>query len=159
MRAGQAPASLRKRRWLYLGLLAVQTVCVTVLVFELMPFFWRVVDDLGEVQPIATHSMAVACLCVVVFQACYWWRLKHLAVPFSTKSQLASHLFQFFGRLSFVFASTLASLIFFRHMPSIQPADLSVAGVFRLALFFAVLFSWFCFAVELERLGKRQPKS
>jgi predicted ABC-type exoprotein transport system permease subunit len=159
MSAGPASASLRKRRALYLGLLAVQTVCVTILVFELMPLFWRLVDDLGEVQEVSARGEAVACLCVAVFQACYWWRIKNLGVPFATKSQPISHLIVFGGRMSFLFAGTLASLIFFRHMPMLAPSNLTLAGALRLLLFFAVLFSWFCFSLELERLGKRQAQA
>lgn len=41
MSAGPASTSLRKRGALYLWLPAVQTICVTILVFELMPLFWR----------------------------------------------------------------------------------------------------------------------
>ncbi|GLS22779.1 hypothetical protein GCM10007874_57990 [Labrys miyagiensis] len=156
MSAGPAPTSLRKQRALYLGLFAAQTVCATILVFELMPFFWRLVDDLGEVQEVSNRGEALACLCVVVFQACYWWRINNLGVPFATKSQLLSHLLVFVGRMSFLFAGTLASLIFFRHMPLLAPSNLTLTGALRLLLFLAVLFSWFCYSLEVERFGTYQ---
>ncbi|WP_413992754.1 hypothetical protein ACMDCR_12060 [Labrys okinawensis] len=159
MSTGPAPTSLRKRQALYLGLLAVQTVCATILVFELMPFFWRLVDDFGKVQEVSGKGEALACFCVVIFQACYWWRINNLAVPFATKSQPISHLIVFVGRLSFLFAGTLASLIFFRHMPALAPSNLTLSSALKLLLLFAVLFSWFCFSLELERLGKHQAQA
>jgi hypothetical protein len=159
MSTAPASASLRRRRALYLVLLAVQSLCVTVLVVELLPFFWRVVDELGEVQDVSAWDQAVAWLCVVVFQGCYWWRIKHLAVPFATRSQLLAHLFQFVGRLSFIFASTVTSIVFFRHVPLLTLSSVTVASVFRFVLFLAMLFTWFCFALELERLGKRQSRT
>ncbi|CAM5770161.1 hypothetical protein LMIY3S_03079 [Labrys miyagiensis] len=159
MGSGLASAGLRKRRVLYLVLLAIQTACATILVLELMPFFWRLVDELGEVQDISAPRQALAFTCVAIFQACYWWRLANLGVPFATRSQVISHLFLFVGRLSFLFAATLASLIFFRHVPLLAPSNLTSASVLRMVLFFAVLFSWFCFSLELERLGKRPART
>ena len=149
-----ATSGLGTRRLLYLALLAIQAACVTILIWQLLPIFWRIVDGLGETQDLTWEHKLVTCLCVAVFQTCYWWRLKRLGVPFATSSQLLSHLFLFAGRLSFIFASTFASVVFFRHLPLIDSTHATLEGLYRLMLFFAVLFSWFCFALEIERLGK-----
>jgi hypothetical protein len=96
---------------------------------------------------------------VALSQACYWWRVANMGIPFATKSQPLSHLIVFVARMSFLFAGTVASLIFFRHMPAVAPSHLSILGVLRLLLFLGVLFSWFCYSLELERLGTCQPEA
>jgi hypothetical protein len=151
--APQSPG-LRARQVTYAILIGIETASIFVLTWKLMPQFWRIVDGLGDPQPLPQENMITVVISVIVFQISYWWRVRRMGTPFTITSRFVGHLFLFAGRLSFIFASTFASVVFFRHVPAVNNDVVSFRAGIRLIGFVPVLFSWFCYSLEIERLGK-----
>ena len=59
----------------------------------------------------------------------------------------------FFGRLSFICASAFFALAIFRHLPSRIYIKDTTRLVVRVSATFVILFSFYCYSSELERLG------
>ncbi|CVI23937.1 conserved hypothetical protein [Agrobacterium fabacearum CFBP 5771] len=77
---------------------------------------------------------------------------RRLRAPFH--SILVSHLLSFAASLAFLFGGVLFSTIFFRHLPESNTLPPLGHTVLQGALILLVLFSFFCYSVELERLAK-----
>ena len=85
-------------------------------------------------------------------QAAYWYRLRRVPVPLP--NLVLSHTFLFLGRLTFIFGSSLFSIVLFRHLPALgQDVDISLAAR-RGVLLVLSLIALFCTTLELERLGR-----
>jgi len=97
-----------------------------------------------------TSSVTWAAIGIVLIQTAYWAStfkvFPLLSVP---RHALAGHAALFLARLNFVFVSSLFAVVVFS-----KPVDLEFVA-WRAALLVAVLFSMFCFSLELERLSKR----
>jgi len=103
---------------------------------------------LFALERIATNEdKAIMLIAVITIQAGFW-RTFHDGVPFEfPKRVFLAHVLLFFGRLSFVFASSLFALVFYRFPNLLEFHPLN------LLLFAAVLFSVFCFTRHLEAIG------
>jgi hypothetical protein len=148
------PGSETPRTKLYLLLLAIQVVGAIVFVCQQLPEFEQVVVNPGKQLPRDPYAdlMTIGVLCLM--QIAFWYRLRHVPIPFRRQNVFISHLFLFFGRLSFIFGSALFSVSVFRHLPELGPgADLTLLA-WRGAIFMACLFALFCSSLELERLGQ-----
>jgi hypothetical protein len=88
----------------------------------------------------------------VVMQACYWTkrkirlRLRHDDNPF------LGHVLLFVSRLSFIFAVAAFSLMVFT-----RSMDTATSPV-GIAVLLAATFAQFCYARELEVLGRRMDR-
>jgi hypothetical protein len=92
-------------------------------------------------------ALAWGAVAVVLVQAFYWPGRK-LLPPSIGGHPFCGHVVLFLGRISFVFVSSMFVLVFFNR---IHDQAFTVHGLCLLA---AVLFSVFCYALELERLGR-----
>ena len=91
---------------------------------------------------------------LIVMQIAYWYRVLCIPIPFQRSNLIVNHLFLFLGRISFIFGGALFSVVVFRHLPELdRSADVSLL-VRRGIVFMCELFTLFCVALELERLGQ-----
>ena len=147
---GQSPRSAAA----YGGLLALQTAAASCLLWMILPVFRRMVSRLGEPQELEPWRLAILVGSVVVLQACYWVRLRCVPISAPFRNILVGHLLLFSSRASFFFGGAFLSLVFFRHVPELGALPpFGQAGAKGIAIL-AVLFSLFCYSLELERLGK-----
>ncbi len=70
------------------------------------------------------------------------------------RNAFIGHLLLFAARASFFFGSALFSAIFFRHLPQLDALPPLGQGVAKAVVFMTVLFSLFCYSLEVERLGR-----
>ena len=85
---------------------------------------------------------------VILIQSAYWIRLRCFP-PLRFKRQLVlGHAIQFLGRLSFVFIGGMFGVVFFTRFQQLE------FSVWKVSVLLAVLFSMFCYALDLDRLGK-----
>ncbi|MCX5581739.1 hypothetical protein [Kaistia terrae] len=134
--------------------LSVQTASALMLFCVIFPSFHRLFSSLGEPQQIDRGAQLAILFGVTMLQSSYWLRLRWLPVIAPMHSVFFGHVVLFAGRVSFFFGGALFSTIFFRHVPDLEflpPLGQSVAKAIAVL---AILFSLFCYSLELERLGK-----
>ena len=86
-------------------------------------------------------------------QSAYWYRIRRVPVSICKTNIVLGHAVLFLGRLSFIFGGALFSVTAFRRLPALEVLPpIHLLGI-RGVLVFAVLFSLFCFALEIERIG------
>lgn len=144
----------QSRPGLFWSLLAVQLACAGTLFWKILPVFRAIVRHPGQMQNVPASEQAIAVAAVVIAQCCYWYRLSRVAVPDMPDNAVGEHLLLFAGRVSFIFGSALFSVVFFHHVPSIVDGPDMLHRLFRAGLIIAVMFTLFCCALEIERLGR-----
>ena len=144
----------RRSRLAYPLLMAAQTVAATVLFRTMFPIFARVVEEPGKFQLIERSTQFTIVAAAVVLQVCYWTRFRYVRIEAPTKSPFVAHLFLFGSRISFFFGGALFSAIFFRHLPELDALPPLFQGVTKVGSVLAVLFSLFCYSLELDRVGR-----
>lgn len=138
----------------YTGLLAIQTAAASCLFWVDLPIFLRIVSNIGHPQELETWRLVVIAGSVAVLQSSYWIRLHCVPIQVPFENVLVGHLLVFASRVSFFFGSVFFSVVFFRHLPEFDvmpPIDQILAKALAIL---AILFSLFCYALELERFGK-----
>ncbi|RYG97852.1 MAG: hypothetical protein EON58_08755 [Alphaproteobacteria bacterium] len=138
----------------YTALLALQSLAVTLLLWVIFPIFYSVVTHLGERQQVPVSTLLVILVVGLLLQASYWARMRWVTVAAPFQSVVASHLLSFVARLAFLFGGVLFSTIFFRHLPESNTLPPLGHSILQGALILLVLFGFFCYSVELERLAK-----
>ena len=101
-----------------------------------------------------TWRLAVVMGCVAILQCCYWTRLRHVAIHAPIRNVPIGHLLAFASRVSFFFGGASFSVVFFRRLPELDVLPSIGQGSAKALAILAILFSLFCYALELERLGK-----
>jgi hypothetical protein len=143
-----------KSRAFYLLLLLIQLTGALFIVLAGLPEFGRLVAHPGEQSAYAPYDSPATSVMIIVMQAAYWYRQQRVPLPSLGSNKILSHLFLFLGRLTFVFAGSLFAVVFFRHLPEIDP-DVDIWLMVRRGLILvASLFAFFCATLELERLGR-----
>jgi len=134
------------RYGLYAALLLVQTAGVVLILWQGVPLYRLIMKNPGpEYAGLGTFVWAI--VAVVAIQVAYWLRLR-LAPTIALRPNIVlSHIILFLARISFVFGTALFSTIVFLRLP-----DISVSGP-RIVLLVFVMFSLFCYTLELEQLG------
>src|SRR6266487_1809067 len=85
---------------------------------------------------------------VILIQRTYWTRLRCFP-PLRFKRQLVlGHAIQFLRRLSFVFIGGMFSVVFFTRFEELE------FSIWKVLFLLVVLFSLFCYTLDLDRLGK-----
>ena len=87
-------------------------------------------------------------LAVVLIQSAYWIRLRYFAPPRFNRRLVLGHAIQFLGRLSFVFIGGMFGVVFFTQFEALE------FSVWKVLFLLAILFSLFCYTLDLDRLGK-----
>jgi hypothetical protein len=141
------------RKAAYLLLLAAQVIGAVFVMWNALPGFGQLVLNPGNQPPYNPYEDSWTIAALLVMQAAYWYRLLRIPIPFQGSSLVLNHLFLFLGRLSFIFGGALFSVVFFRHLPELDP-DINILLMARRGLVLVgTLFALFCVTLELERLG------
>jgi len=133
---------------IYPLLLAIEAAGAITILWHGVPIYRSLLEDTFVQQ---AHGSVVgwAIAGIVLIQAPYWLSIfkvfPSLVVP---QHIFAGHVVSFLARLNFVFVSGLFAAVVFARGP-----DLEVVP-WRALVLAAVLFSMFCFSLELERLAK-----
>lgn len=131
----------------YFALVAIQAAGFGLVVINGAPIYRQMAIDFSKHKPLPGIPWWGGAA-VVLIQAAYWLRVwLQPALPQGGNVVLA-HVIAFAGRLSFILASSTFSLMFF-----VRFEELSLS-LYRLVLLLALLFSVFCFTLELEQLGR-----
>lgn len=138
----------------YAILLVLQSAAASSLFWADLPIFLQMVSRLGQPLELETWRLAVVAGGVAILQCCYWIRLRHVAVHVPFENIVVGHLIVFASRVSFFFGGVLFSMTFFRHLPELDVLPPVGQGLAKGLAILAILFSLFCYALELERLGK-----
>ena len=145
----------KPRVWGYWCLLALQTVGAILIIGNGVPIYRQMAADFSKHRPqpgILWWGVAA----VALIQTAYW--LRHCRQPALPRARcvLAGHLVQFLARLAFILPSssfTVMILVRFEQLNLSAP---------RLGMLVALMFSMFCYSLELERLARvlqEAPKS
>ncbi len=138
----------------YVLLMAVQLFGSDFIVWKGLPAFRELVLAPGQQPATTPYDDNLTLPIILLMQAVYWYRLLKVAIPFTGRRLILSHLFLFLGRLNFIFGSALFSIVLFRHLPELGPDTDLVLMARRRVLMVITLFALFCFTLELERLGE-----
>jgi hypothetical protein len=147
-------SSERPKFKLYLLLLAIQVVGAVTFVCQQLPEFRQIAANPGQQLPRDTFDDLMTVGIFVVMQIAFWYRLRHVPIPFRYQNAVVSHLLLFLGRLSFIFGSALFSVAVFRHLPQLGRDTDILLAIARGAILIASLFALFCASLEVERLGQ-----
>lgn len=134
-------------------LLSLQSFCAAFLLYYIHLVFRVVSEKPGELHSLPTIILLQVVAAVVIAQACYWTRLRHLPIPATIHSPVLGHLLAFTGRLTSIFGGALFSIYFLRQLPALERLSLDAGLLWRCFLVFAILFAIYCYTLELERLG------
>ncbi|MGO4668598.1 hypothetical protein [Bosea sp. 2RAB26] len=135
----------------YLILLLAQTLCAIVVLANVRGIFLLLIDNIGTIMTATRGSALQTALAVLIGQACYWWRLRHVTIPATYGGLVIGHFVSFAARIGFIFGGALFSLYYLRHVPELDLGYLDLS--WRGALLIAVIFALYCYTLELERLG------
>ncbi|MBB6412779.1 hypothetical protein [Mesorhizobium sangaii] len=138
----------------YVSLMVVETAAAMFLFLTIFPIFRQVITQLGEPQDISHYEQSAVVCGALVLQTCYWVRFRWVAIPAPFRNALVRHLFLFASRVSFFFGGALFSVFFFRHVPELDRFPSFIQGAVKLLDVLLVLFSLFCYSLEIERLGR-----
>jgi hypothetical protein len=132
---------------LYWILFLGQTIGDAAILSHLIPLFRQLVTSgLHEKTPLRT--LVFAALGVIIIQVCYWLDQHWFATVRLRHNPLLGHLFLFLSRINFIFAGAVFSAVY---LVRFNEVEISLWGFVFLS---TVLFSIFCYTLELERLGR-----
>ena len=137
---------------LFLG----QTIGDATILSHLIPLLRELITSgPGEKTPPEINVLVV--LAVIIIQVCYWLDQHWFATLRLRYIPVLGNVILFLARLNFVFAGATFSAVYLVRFKEVQMSPLGFV------LLSAVLFSMFCYTVELERLGgalvKRNDRS
>src|ERR1700733_6228876 len=128
---------------LYGLLLLVQTTGFIIILWQGAPVYRRILA--GSEGPNADPgALILATLAVALIQGAYWLRTAFVASLALSPKVFLSHVVLFGGRLSFIFGAALFAAIMYYRFPDLEKS------IPRAAVFVGVLFSIFCYSLELE---------
>lgn len=143
-----------RARIVYLLLLCGETAAASVIFWVSFPVFQAIVHRAGQPQTLDVSFEVTVTSAAVLLQVCYWIRYWRVPIWAPLRNPVAGHLLLFAGRASFFFGSALFSAIVFRHIPQLDAVPPLGQGAAKAAGFLFVLFALFCYALEVERLGR-----
>lgn len=144
---------IRRPHLAYGILLLLQTFCAALLLYYIHLVFRIVAEKPGELHPLPSVILVQVVAAILLGQACYWTRLRHVPLPTGVHSPVLGHVLTFAGRLASIFGGALFSIYFLRQLPLLDELSLGAGLLWRCGLVFAVLFAIYCYTLELERLG------
>lgn len=141
------PAPGAAAAWRYRAFFGMQTVGAIIFFWKGIPLYREVLADPSKQQERASIMIWVLAA-IVLIQAGFWssHRLRPPASRFT--NSLLSQIMLFFGRMAFVFASTVFGFVFIANQPNYRAYGL------RYLVILAGLFSLYCYTQELERLAR-----
>jgi len=128
-------------------LFSAESVGALIILWNGVPIHRRLL--LGHTAQQADPSVFVlGAVAVILIQSAYWIRLRCLPQLQLKRQLVLGHAIQFLGRLSFVFIGGLFGVVFFTRFEELE------FSIWKVLFLLAVLFSLFCYTLDLERLGK-----
>ena len=132
---------------MYLLLLGVQTAGAAIVLTNGVPVYRQLTRDFANHEP-QPGILWWAVVAVALIQVGYWLRIR-LAPPLPDMAYVvAGHLLAFMARLSFILVSSTFSVVFL-----IRFDQLSLPP-HRVFMMLALMFSMFCWTLELERFAR-----
>jgi hypothetical protein len=159
LRGSMTNAAEKQRAGAYFFLLGAQTVAVAWIFWFVLPIFRQFLNDIGREQDLGLWDELAIAGGAIILQALYWVRLHFLRVWTPIRNMFVAHVIKFASRASFFFGGAFFSTIFFRHIPELDALPPIGQGLARVTLVLAVLFSLFCYSLELDRLGHAMEAS
>jgi hypothetical protein len=137
----------------YVLLFAMQTLAILIVVLNMIPIYDVLIASVGVQLRRLPESPLLLLASLVLFHCTYWFRLMRIPLVVKYRNLLLSHVVLFIARLSFIFGTAFFALIVFRHLPAMVTIPRpGVLGV-RIVVTLFMLFSLYCYACELDRLG------
>ncbi|TAL03385.1 MAG: hypothetical protein EPO07_06290 [Verrucomicrobia bacterium] len=141
--APETPGGLR----LYFALVAVQTTGAVIALTHGVPIYRQITRNADGIEP-HPEILWWAVAAVVLIQTAYWLRVRlHLPLPQRGYKVLGTFAY-FVARLNFTFASSTFALVFLSRFDQLH------FSAMRIFVVMAMLFSLFCYTLELERLAR-----
>ena len=131
----------------------MQTLAALTVLWCMIPTYRAIWTSLGQQLDNLPETPVPLVAALILFHCIYWYRLARVPLAVTGHSVVVSHLVLFFGRLSFICASAFFALAIFRHLPSLIYIKDTTLLVVRVSATFVILFSFYCYSSELERLG------
>jgi hypothetical protein len=132
---------------LYWILFLGQTIADATILSHVIPIFRRLVtSELYEKTP--RKILVFRALGVTIIQVCYWLDQYWFPTLRLGYNALLGHVILFLARLNFIFASAMFSAVY---LVRFKELDISL---WRFVILSIVLFSIFCYTLELEGLGR-----
>lgn len=138
----------------YLVLMAIHTLAACMLFLVVFPLFLQIVTQTGQPQSVRAPAVIAAAAATFIMQVCYWTRYRCVPVRAPLHGAAIGHIVMFASRVSFFFSGAVFSAIFFRHVPQLDALPPVGQGLAKALGVLALLFASFCYALELERLGR-----
>jgi hypothetical protein len=135
--------------WRYALLVAMQTVGQLMILLQGIPAYRRLLDSRAYEGQIPTSLALWFGFGVLLVQSGYWINHQWGSEIVLRRRVVPGHLILFFARLNIIFFGGLFSATYFLRY------DVINVTVLNMTLLAAVLFSGFCYTLELERLGRR----
>ena len=133
-------------------LLLLQTLAVLVILWSMLPIYREVWEHPGHQLNYLPEPIRLVAA-PILFHFVYWFRLLRVPIPAIKTNLLLSHIVPFLGRLSFIFGTSFFALLVYRHLPSLVAVTDPFDALLRFIITFGILFSLYCYSIELERLG------
>jgi hypothetical protein len=137
----------RRRIGQYALLLLVQTGAVAIILWQGIPVYRRILAGSFDGPNARPTALILATFAVVVIQGAYWFRVANIPSLQLPRHILLSHLVLFAGRFSFIFGAALFTAVMYLRFPELEKS------ILRAAVLVGVLFSMFCYSLELEWLA------
>jgi hypothetical protein len=135
---------MTRKYWiLFLG----QTIGNATILSHIIPLCRRLVTS-GLYEKAPPKILVFGALGVIVIQVCYWLDQYWFAALRMGYNAPLGHVILFLSRLNFIFASAVFSAIYLARFNELE------ISLWRIVLLSTVLFSIFCYTLELERLGR-----
>jgi hypothetical protein len=132
---------------LYWILFLGQTIGDATILSHVIPISRRLVTS-GLYEKAPQKILVFGAFGVTIIQVCYWLDQYWFATLRLRYNALLGHVILFLSRLNFIFASAVFSAVY---LVRFKELDISL---WRFVLLSTVLFSIFCYTLELERLGR-----
>jgi len=137
----------RRAKSAFWGLFAAETAGLAALLGLGIPLYRRLLSGPGGERPGGPVVWLVLPL-VVLMQAACWTKRRFAPAVTLPRHDVLGHVVLFLARLSFVFAGSWFSVVFFVRSSDTKGSALGIA------VLLASLFSVFCYVFELERLAR-----
>jgi len=148
LREAEAP----RRPRLHFLLLLTETLGVAIVLWDGVPLYNQVVRDVSSHQP-QPGVLWWAVAAVVLIQGSYWLRARSQQPPPWSGHPVISLVILFIGRLAFVFVTSIFSFVFLLHYEELD------VPLYRTVMLLMLLFSMFCWTLDLERFARALGKT
>ena len=109
---------------------------------------FQATHHLGLYEKAPPKILVFGALGATIIQVCYWLDQYWFATLRLRYNALLGHIILFLSRLNFIFASAVFSAVYIVRFKELE------ISIWRFVLLSTVLFSIFCYTLELERLGR-----